>query len=70
MNDVDDRRIALERADAAREVLRDLLAEIDQMSARTNEAYRKGFKQIAIRINDRLKAPLTSGKPLERDSAS
>lgn len=69
MNEPDERRIALERADAAREALRSLLAEIDIMSAATNDAYRKAFKQIAIRIDERLKAPLTSCKPETRDTS-
>lgn len=51
-------RIALERNDAARKVLGDILAEIDGMSEKSNELYRKAYKKVAIVV----KAEMTRDK--------
>lgn len=52
-----DRRIALERNDAANCALAEVLKEIDSMHG--NEIYRRAWKKVALRVKGMLSAAET-----------
>lgn len=49
-----DKRIALEREDATRCALANVLNEIDHLSG--NEIYRRAWKKLAVRVREMLNA--------------
>lgn len=51
---IDDRRIELERADARRETINDVLKEIASLSG--NEIYRRAWKKASIRVGQMVTA--------------